>query len=187
MTNNLHFRTAASGTVTVLAGETAEVKVDVQGFKFDAPLPRGDASISGTLSLDGTPREGHVSLSYLGRESYLPQRDPAEGGTFTFSNLAPGRYRLEIHVDDGSFGWRLGEPDHSAELEVEEGDALREDLLLQNTEVRVRVVDEDGEPQSGIRARIEHLDPEVTTSTDEATAEDGEVLLRTRQGGRSRG
>ena len=186
MTNDLYFRIAASGTVTVRAGETAEVKIDVQGFKFETPLPRGDASISGTLSLDGEPREGRVSLYYLSRQSYLPRRDPAEGGTFTFANLAPGRYRLEIHVNDGSFGWRRGEPHHSAELEVEKGDALREDLLLRDTKVLVRVVDEDGQPQSGVRARIEHLAPGVTTSTDEAAAEDGEVVLRTRQGGRVR-
>ena len=183
MTNDLYFRIAASGTVTVRAGETAEVKIDVQGFKFEMPPPRGDASISGTLSLDGEPREGRVSLYYLSRQSYLPRRDPAEGGTFTFANLAPGRYRLEIHVNDGSFGWRRGEPHHSAELEVEKGDALREDLLLRDTKVLVRVVDEDGQPQSGVRARIEHLAPGVTTSTDEAAAEDGEVVLPTRQVG----
>ena len=63
MTNDLHFRTAASGTVTVLAGETAEVKVDVQGFKFDTPLPRGDASIRrNALPRRDAPRGPRVPL-----------------------------------------------------------------------------------------------------------------------------
>lgn len=186
VTSDLNFRTAASGTVTVLPGETVDVKVDVAGYKFDTALPSGSASISGALSLDGQACEGRVSLTYLDRDSYTSRRDPAEGGSYAFADLAPGRYQLEIHVNDGMPGWMFGEPDYLQELELADEEAVHQDLVLQWTWVRVRVLSAEGQPLAEVPTQLTFLAPGRTRSDAWPTGDNGEARLVVKQGGKAR-
>ncbi|MBN2010154.1 T9SS type A sorting domain-containing protein [candidate division KSB1 bacterium] len=86
---------AYNGSLEVKEGETVE---DVQ--IYIKPLPRGSASITGTISYSGS-LSGKINLFVVGATStpFNQIKVDAPGGSFTASGLAAGDYILAAYLD----------------------------------------------------------------------------------------
>jgi hypothetical protein len=143
--------------VEVSAGHEAHVELEFKsGFR-----------LSGRVTAGGAAAEfAHLTLSGLDNDS-LGQMSVEADGTFAFSDLAAGRYLLEIH---DYFRRRPRE-------QILEITADRELLIeLPGRQVAGRTVDTAGDPVAGVRVVVEPEDASVSSITRKSDA-DGRFVV----------
>ena len=179
MTRKVSASIIRQGTLTITAGEIAEVDVDVSGHLFETPLPLGSASLVGSVTRDGKVPTGHLTLKFMERASYESQTlNLGEDGTFSASALPAGRYELDLWIEDElATGWSAINLEFRRTFEIGEGERVRQEVVLETSTIRVKVFAADGKPKGAVEVRLASLDPGESLWDDGVTADSGEVVL----------
>ena len=108
----VRFNSKARKRLEILLDSTAITAITAQNLRLK-PLRLGISEQDVSTSLSGTitTKEKNFELQLLNEKFEVMASRPSPKGTYLFSDMAPGIYRLRVLIDtDGDGRWRGGDP-----------------------------------------------------------------------------
>jgi hypothetical protein len=108
----VRFKTKAQKRLEIILDSAAITAITGQPLRL-RPLRLGISEQDVSTSLSGTitTKEKNFELQLLDDKSQVVSSLFSPKGTYTFSDIAPGTYRLRVLIDsDGDGHWRNGDP-----------------------------------------------------------------------------